>query len=210
VAVWGRPGALIVSCCARNPGEAWISAHPVAEAAGAGSVSGDVRGSVDESTRNRSERTLPKSLTTRARAAALRLMGNQPREVRLEGEPTGGPETSGAGSAWTEPVSDLILLGLVLYQPGFVGPAVRTFRVAEAALGRATLVGLTLCLRLPADAGSLSEYFLTDVPRDGCGLPGHPPKEERPARFAEAKPSKRVRRGSRRANRRGGSHTRLT
>lgn len=144
-----------------NPGRSLESAHQVAEAAGAclfcqrrcQRFGGRIH-------RNRSERTLPKSLTTRARVAALRLIGQPASRGSPRGRTHQGPKTPVPG----RPGPSRFRLdppGSGMISQTFVGPAMRAFRVAEAALGRATLVGLTLCLRLPADAGSLSE-FLSD------------------------------------------------
>lgn len=99
----GTPRGAKSSRAARDPGRSLESARQAAEAVGAGFVcqrrcqrfGGRIR-------RNRSERTLPKSLTTRARVAALRLIGQPASRGSPRGRTHRGPKTSGAGSAWTE------------------------------------------------------------------------------------------------------------
>jgi len=196
----GRPGALDLSGCARpgpKPGVRFTSGRslwcnqwpkPLVQALKSAEMS-EVRWTNPPQPLGANT---AKSLTTRARAAALRLIGQPASRGSPRGRTHRGSEDFRCRVGLDRARFRLDPPGPG-NQPGFVGPAMRAFRVAEAALGRATLLGLTLCLRLPADAGSLSEYFLTSVPRDGCGLPDRPPRRWS-ARFAQAKPFERVRR----------------
>lgn len=140
------------------------------------SVSGDVRGSVDESTRNRSERTLPKSLTTRARAAALRLIG----QPASRGSPRGRTHRRSEDFRCRVGL-DRARFRLDPPGPGSVSARLCRARSADLSSGRSRsregnprrvdTVPSIACRRRVS-----IRVFLTDVPRDGCGLPGHPPK----------------------------------